>query len=166
MPPREPYKQGQPTPLATSPAVWPAKAEPVAFQGPAGRLVRALEPHTEADPVAVLIQALVAFGNCIGRTAHFEVEADRHYCNLFAVLVGATAKGRKGVSLGLVKRVVAGADAEWAARCVRFGLSSGEGILHAVRNAQGKDDGVDEKRVLAVELEFATPASPLRGTLG
>ncbi len=60
-----------------------------------GRIVSAIEPHSEADPVAILLQLLVAFGNAIGRTAYFIAEADRHYCNLFIGAVGATSKGRK-----------------------------------------------------------------------
>jgi hypothetical protein len=44
----------------------------------AGDFVRQLEPHTEADPVAILVQTLVMFGNLIGRNAYFSVEADRH----------------------------------------------------------------------------------------
>ena len=35
-------------------------------------------------------------------------------------------------------------------------MSSGEGLLHAVRDPNGKDDGEEEKRLLAVEPEFAT----------
>ena len=57
---------------ATSP--WPTPLRDPAYHGAVGELVRAIEPHTEADPVAVLMQILVMFGNVIGRTAHFCVE--------------------------------------------------------------------------------------------
>ncbi len=138
------------------PPPWPSPIHKAAFHGPAGELVRLVEPHSEADPVAVLVQALAMFGNCMGRTAYFEVEADRHYGNLFLCLVGRTAKGRKGTSLGYPRRVFATADNDWTDSCIKSGLSSGEGLLHAVRDAQGKDEGVREKRLLAVEPEFAT----------
>jgi len=62
----------------------------------AGRFVRTVEPHSEADPVALLVQFLVAFGSAVGRGPHFVAEADHHGVNLNAVFVGETAKGRKG----------------------------------------------------------------------
>jgi len=74
---------------------WPEPLGEAAYHGLAGEVVRAIEPHTEADPVALLIQFLVAFGNVVGRVAHYRVESTDHHMNLFAVLVGATSKGRK-----------------------------------------------------------------------
>lgn len=79
---------------------WPEPLAEQAFRGVAGQTVRAIEPNSEADPAALLVQMLLAFGSVIGRSAHFRVEADRHYCNLFAVLVGVTSEGRKGTSWG------------------------------------------------------------------
>jgi hypothetical protein len=58
------------------------KGKSAAFYGLTGQIVRLIEPHSEADPMALLIQFLVAFGNCVGRSAHFKVEADYHYSNL------------------------------------------------------------------------------------
>ncbi len=37
-----------------------------AFQGFAGEIVRKIEPHSEADPAAILTQFLGAFGNAVG----------------------------------------------------------------------------------------------------
>src|SRR5260221_3629893 len=56
--------------------------------------------RTEADPMAILIQFLVALGNVVGHNPNFQVEATRHHLNLFATLVGATSKARKGTSWG------------------------------------------------------------------
>ena len=42
-------------------------------------------------------------GNAIDRKPYFRVEADRHYLNLFTVLVGETSKARKGTSWGRVR---------------------------------------------------------------
>jgi len=72
--------------------------DPAIYHGLLGDIVRAVEPHTEADPVALLTQLMAAYGNVIGRGAYFEVEADRHHANLFICIAGATSKGRKGVS--------------------------------------------------------------------
>src|SRR5437899_12856562 len=63
---------------------WPKPPGPAAFHGLAGEIVEALSPTTEADPVAILAQLLVAFGSVAGRGPHFVVERDRHGVNLFA----------------------------------------------------------------------------------
>jgi hypothetical protein len=116
----------------TSPSQdWPAPPSDTAYHGPLGELVHLINPHTEADPVAILTQLLVAFGNSIGRTPYVSVEADRHYPNLFSVLVGETAKARKGTSWGQARRVIAGADPVWEDR-IMGGLSSGEGLIAQV----------------------------------
>ena len=112
---------------------WPALPRAAAYYGLAGDIVRAIEPHSEADPVALLVQVLTAFGSIIGRRAHFIAEDDRHFPNLFAVLMGRTSKGRKGSSWGRVCRLMDAVDAEWAAERVQSGLSSGEGLIWAVR---------------------------------
>jgi hypothetical protein len=68
---------------AQTPRRWP---EPLATEAYHGlEIVKAVEPHTEADPVALLLQPLTGFGSIIGRKAHFRAEADRHYLNLFVV---------------------------------------------------------------------------------
>lgn len=152
---------------------WPVVPEE-AFHGLAGRYVRKLEAHTEADPVGVLVQLLVMFGNLIGRRPHFRVEADEHSLNLFTVLVGESAKGRKGVSGGQAKRLLRDIDPEWYEERLQDGLSSGEGLIWAVRDpiekieavrekgrATGEtqtvlvDAGVEDKRLLVFEAEFA-----------
>lgn len=155
------------------PVAWPELSEG-ALYSLAGEIVRTIDPHTEADPAAVLIQTLAAFGNCIGRSAHFVAEADRHYLNLFAVLVGATSKGRKGTSWGQVRRLFERIDEQWAAKCTGGGLSSGEGLIWSVRDPLEKkepikekgritdyqtviaDEGVEDKRALILEAEFAS----------
>ena len=49
---------------------FPAPAKEEAFHGVAGEIVRALEPQTEADPVALLIHLLTEVGSIIGRTVY------------------------------------------------------------------------------------------------
>ena len=101
------------------------------YHGPLGELVQLIEPHTEADPLAILTQLLVAFGNAVGRTPYVAIEADKHYPNLFTVLVGDTSKARKGTSWGQARRVIASADPQWEER-IMGGLSSGEGLIAQV----------------------------------
>ncbi len=114
---------------------WPEPLLPEALHGLAGEMVQAMQPYTEADPAAHLAQLLVAFGNAVGRQPFFQVEEDLHFSNEFLVLVGATSKARKGTSWTPVRRALEAADASWAAR-VMPGLSSGEGVVHQVRDGQ------------------------------
>jgi hypothetical protein len=74
---------------------WPTAPAEAAFYGPAGKFVLRTEPHSEAHPMALLAQFLVAFGTACGRGAHYQVEADQHYPNEFCILVGPSSKGRK-----------------------------------------------------------------------
>ena len=96
--------------------------------------MRRIEPHTEADRGALLIQILVAFGNVIGRAAHAIADGSWDGTNLFAVLVGESSKSRKGTSLAHVLRIFERADAPWKQNCIGQGLSSGEGVIWAVRD--------------------------------
>jgi hypothetical protein len=118
-------------------------------------VVAKIAPNTEADPAAILVQLLVCAGALIGRDAFFQVEATRHYPNEFVVLIGDSAKARKGSSFDHVARLFAHADPAFTAR-LSTGLSSGEGLIWAVRDAQGPDPGAVDKRLLVIEPEFAT----------
>ena len=68
------------------------------YHGIAGEFVKLIEPHTEADPAALLVQFKIGFGSLIGRGPHVFTEDDRHYTNLFGAFVGVTSKARKGTS--------------------------------------------------------------------
>lgn len=46
------------------------KLDEAAFHGPVGELVRLIEPHSQADPIALLTNALAAIGNLIGPSPH------------------------------------------------------------------------------------------------
>ncbi len=143
---------------------WPT-LDPAALYGLAGDIVRAVGPHTEGDPVAVLANVLVMAGSAIGPSPHAPVGASRHRANLFVVHVGETARARKGTAHDEALRLVRLADPDWVSR-VMGGLSSGEGLIYAVRDGttkitkEGKevvdDAGVDDKRLLAVEPEFSS----------
>jgi hypothetical protein len=147
-----------------------------AFHGIAGEFVRLVEEHTEADPVALLVQLLSATGNVIGANAHFRVEADLHFLKINPILVGETSKGRKGTSLGYIKSLFQSVDSDWTLGRLSFGgLSSGEGLIWEVRDEIWKkenirekgrvtkefqqvlvDQGVTDKRLLVIEQEFSS----------
>lgn len=148
------------TPRAADPVAqeWPI-LDPQALHGLAGDIVRTIEPHSESDPVAILVQVLLAFGVHVGRGPHVAVEGDQHHGNLFALLVGNTSKGRKGTSWGRVRQIFT-TLVGWVVTV--SGLSSGEGLKWSVRDTvesknekEGGDPGITDKRLLVVESEFA-----------
>jgi hypothetical protein len=154
---------------------WPTLHEE-AFYGLAGDIVRTIDPHTEADPAALLSQLLIGFGNLIGCGPYYRAGADMHHTNLFGVLVGQTSRGRKGSSWSVIAELLRQADPEWSDSRVAMGLSSGEGLIFAVRDAIEEqealrepktkkitgyqlvrtDPGVSDKRLLVHEAEFAS----------
>ena len=102
----------------------------------------------------------------LGAARHVRVEGDEHHPNLYVVLVGDTAKARKGKSLGRVEEVFGLQNRP----PMNQGLSSGEGLKWAVRDRIAKqerdkktkqlveveeDPGVPDKRLLVTEPEFA-----------
>jgi hypothetical protein len=141
---------------------WPSALDSVSYYGLPGEIVRAIEPHTESDPAAILIQTLAAFGALVGRGPHVRIEADEHHPRIFTVTFGQSAKARKGTSWGRVSSLFKPVPG-WPR--VVDGLSSGEGLKYAVRDPIVKpekdgtateiDPGVADKRLMVVESEFA-----------
>jgi Protein of unknown function (DUF3987) len=152
---------------AISAPPWPKPLSDAAYHGIAGEFVRTILPHTEADPAALLFQLLTFAGNVFGDTAWLTVERTKHYANLFIVVVGATAKSRKGTAEGWVRDLLRIAAPTWDRNCIASGLSTGEGLIARVRDPEygkdkkGRDElihpGVADKRLLIVESEFSRP---------
>ena len=158
---------------SAGPNPWPEPPGDAAFSGFLGEFVRQVDPHTEADPVAVALQLLAAFGAAIGSGPHFMVGATRHAVRENVLIVGRTSKARKGDSFEPVKAVFAIAAPEFMGNRLISGLSTGEGLIHSVRDPNSKtspirekgvivryedeivDQGIDDKRLLVVEPEFA-----------
>ena len=126
-----------------------------------------IAPQTEADPMAILLQAIVTFGATVGRGPHVRVEGDEHHTALYTVIVGESSKARKGTSAGRVREVFS--RSKYRLDSVE-GLSSGEGLKYHVRDPREEpqydkktretelvlvDPGVTDKRLLVVESEFA-----------
>lgn len=148
-------------------ACWPAPMKEEAWYGLLGDIVRAISPHSEADEAALLVQALAAFGNVAGHGPHWYAEDTRHALNLFCVLVGETSKGRKGTSGARIRNLFKAVDPLWRPR--DGGMSSGEGLVYAVRDpgeeledeGQGRkqakhDPGISDKRLFITEEEFGS----------
>lgn len=132
----------------TSRSEWPNPPSVALDTGLLGEIVQAAEPHTEADPVGLLVDLLVAFGNVVGPGPHFVADSAQHPARLFAVLVGDTAKSRKGTARAVVRSFVTCADPEWADKRNTSGLSTGEGIIAAIA-------ADDDCRLFVHEPEFA-----------
>lgn len=149
----------------------PAPMGQVAHRGLLGRLVDLVSPHTEADPNWLLLLGLTCAGSAIGRTVYIQRGGDRHYTNLYACAIGTTGVGRKGSAFSPIADFFKSCDPDWSKRIVS-GLSSGEGLIYAVRDPitrlekkKGKgsessmveevaDPGEPDKRLLVYEGEF------------
>jgi len=153
--PQDPEPAADTAAVLPPPAGWPAPPAPAAYHELLGEIVTRIAPHTEADPVAILTQLLVAFGAAVGRGAFFQVEATRHHPNEFMLLVGDSSKARKGSSWDHVRRLIAQVDPTIEQR-ILTGLSSGEGLIWAVRDPTAKDPGISDQRLLVIEPEFAS----------
>jgi hypothetical protein len=153
---------------------YPEPLAPEAFYGVVGEIVRLIEPHTEADPAALLFQFLAAFGNLVGHDHYILADGTRHYLNLYGVLVGQSSKGRKGTSWNHAANVMERVELEWRQNRITYGLSSGEGLIWAVRDATEEtkpirkkgqytgeyetyiaNQGEPDKRLFVIESEFA-----------
>ena len=141
---------------APVPERWPSPMEPEARYGVAGDFVQMVEPCTESDPSALVVQLYVGFGNFIGSGPHLMVEKTPHRTNLFAGIVGDTAKARKGTSWDHAANILREVDPVWARDRMASGLSSGEGLIAHVRDGSSPGDlGVADKRVLFFEGDFS-----------
>lgn len=126
----------------------PPEPDPAAFSGLAGYVVRTLGPHTEADPMALLLDLLTSFGNAVGLSPYMLAGDARHHARLHVVLAGVSSRSRKGTSHKAVERVMRHADPEWVEQCVVSGLSTGEGLVAALARRP-------DSRLLACEAEWA-----------
>jgi len=134
---------------------------PEAFHGVIGDWVKLIAPHTEADPVALLVDALTASGNVIGPGPYFMQGRTKHFACLYTVIVGNTARARKGTSrdeVGSLFRDIADDPTEmwlfgWVLGSIKTGLSTGEGLVKALEVEP--DFRPIEPRLFIYEPEFA-----------
>lgn len=137
-----------------------------AYHGLVGEYVRFVAPHSEADEAALLLTVLVMAGNAIGDGPYVPIEADRHTPRLYVLLVGESARARKGVSRGRGEQLLRHADPEWADERILEGMSTGEGLLAQLRQRDRDDEdgddqdeladaSIDDGRLLVVEPEYA-----------
>lgn len=162
-----------PTIQSVAPA-WPT-LDTAALHGLAGEVVRLIEPHTEADPVALLVSFLSEFGVTLNRGPHLILDGSYHPLLFWPVLVGQSSKSRKGTAGRRIETLLSLADDSWTRGESKGTLSSGEGLAYAVRDSQYKeepikqggkptgdmqtvlvDSGVEDKRLFLVQSEFGS----------
>ena len=149
---------------------WPVM-DRKAYRGLAGDFVALASEKSEADPAAILITFLVRFGVEVGPGPVLFVGDSRHYSRINSVIAGNSSKARKGTSGKPVDRLFS--KIERHARYSPGPFSSGEGIIHAVRDPVKKwdekkqydvvtDPGVEDKRFFILDEEFGGAMSQTR----
>lgn len=154
---------------APEPLPWPEMA-PEAYRGIVGDIVDLIAPHTEADPVGILACLLTYFAAAVGAGPHFRLSGGKQSARLNTIIVGDSARARKGSAEAMTRWIMRNADPDIATARRMNGLNSGEGLIEAVRDAKwGRDkngndilvdDGVADKRLLLFESEFAGRLMP------
>ena len=142
---------------------WPQLRREALYGFP-GEVVAAATAESEADPAAVLATFMTAVGVALGRRPWIKVSDDDHHSRLFCVIVGQSARGRKGTSEGPIRRIFKVAESTLGPLAWKPGpMSSGEGLINNIRDSTGEDDpGVPDKRLLIVESEFAASLRAMR----
>jgi hypothetical protein len=141
---------------------WPRAMTPEAFIGLGGDFVRLVEPHTEADPAALLLNFVVAAGVHFGREAWAFADGRRHYPVEFLLVTGQTGAGRKGTASARTLPIMERVEEGFSQRLLS-GLSSGEGIVKGISPKDGELTlPGDVRRYLALIPEFASLLSVMR----
>lgn len=106
-----------------------------AFHGTLGRITKALDPHTEADPSGVLLSLLSAYSVAVGDSPKARVGNQEHPLLVWGILVGRTNAGRKGTAtheaFGVVKKACPDL-LDPAKHFVGSGISSGAALVTEV----------------------------------
>ena len=160
-----PGARSDPSPLA--PPVMP----PEGFPGIVLDIVAAACASSEAHPVAVAANVLALFCCAVGRVPFQHIGDGAAHARLFFIVVGKSGKARKGTAELTPREVARRADAilrkrhqnDDRLRIHAGGLSTGEGVGYAIRDprepdektGKGGDLGVNDKRLLVIESEFA-----------
>jgi Protein of unknown function (DUF3987) len=144
------------------------------YYGIAGEIAKLASENSEADIMAVYVSFLTAAAAMLGRHKYIWLGDSKHYARIFAALVGASSRSRKGTSFKSVRHIIRKTEEIYLKRstthvfdslCIADGgLSSAEGLIFAVRDeaeqTSGKSntplwDAVIDKRLLVVEEELA-----------
>src|SRR5574340_1263947 len=140
----EPVTEEPSVSLTSNITEWPS-LDSAAFYGLAGRVADLYEPHTEADPVALVVSFLAEIGTMVGRGPHLNLDGSYHPLLFWPVLVGQSSKARKGTAGKRISAFLGLADPERTRGEAKGTLCSGEGLAFAVRDPQFKEEPVKER---------------------
>ena len=147
---------------------WPIMGSPASL-GLVGEIAKLATLRSEADLTAVMGTALTWGGATLGRNRFFRVGDTIYHARLNCALVGKSGRARKGTSMAPVQRIYGAAERilqQQSTRPFPSGLSlkvshgplsSGEGLIYAIRDGDGEKDGEEgvlDKRLLCAEGEF------------
>lgn len=124
-----------------------------ALHGVFGEAVELLDGVSESDPAAVLLHLLIGFGALVGPNPYVRVGTSKATAKTFGVVVGASAKARKGTAWGDARAILEATDDQFLAFHHATGLSTGEGLIHRLRDADDDQEARDP-RLLVIEPEF------------
>ncbi|MEV0417331.1 DUF3987 domain-containing protein [Streptosporangium canum] len=124
------------------------QVSPVAFSGVLGDTVRALAPHSEADPVGILGSLLSAFSAAVGNLPNVCFGTQSQALTVWPVLVGNTGLGRKGTATRVALDVLRTALPDWTKANILEGCpQSGPAYVSTLADMGGT--------ALMLEEEFA-----------
>lgn len=134
-----------------------------AYHGLTGEFVRLYDPYTEADPAAVLFCWLATAGCWFGPNFYIKGGNTRHPGKVWPLITGDTSTGAKGTAIAVTRGFWFDFDRQFVLSCTANGLSTGEGLIRAVRDPNGDDpsepgydEGVEDKRLWVDAPEFAS----------
>lgn len=114
------------------------------FDNPIGKYCLQNDAYTEANIESVFLQSMEIFGNWIGRDVSYRINNSMIRANGFLVVVGTTARGRKGTAFKDAMAPYNLEDvhvADYRANMVGTGIASGEAVVARVADAGASGDG-------------------------
>jgi hypothetical protein len=139
------------------PRPWPTlRVE--AYNGLVGDIIRAIAPHSEADPAALLFTVLCGLGSIAGLGPYRRMGESKHYPRLFVALIGRSNLGAKGESKRDVWPFLHCVDPFFGSR-VATGIQSGEGLVSLFKEPEDEKESTTpiDKRLFILEEEMSRP---------
>jgi hypothetical protein len=134
----------------------------VAFHGILGEIVAEVRASTEGDPAGILASLICGAGVLMNATPHLQIGGTKHPLLVWPLLFGRTGSGRKGEATNVAEQFLTRAHRDFV-KIRTTGLSSGEGLIEAIRDLtevkHGRDVeviGTTDKRLFLVEPEFSS----------
>jgi Protein of unknown function (DUF3987) len=140
----------------------PSLDSQVLGHGLIGEMIALTSQHTEADPAEIYGSLLCGIGILAGPTPHLRIGSTKHPLIIWPLLFGPTGTGRKGEASNVADIFLTATHDDYVKLCTS-GLSSGEGLIEAIRDPtevkRGKVTetvGTNDKRLVVIEPEFSS----------